>query len=82
MNKTTVNTDPVPMLDLKAQHEPIKEEIKAALKEILDSGRFILGNNVSSLEHEVAVYHNVEKGVGLASGTDALYLSLKASKGP
>jgi dTDP-4-amino-4,6-dideoxygalactose transaminase len=78
MNKTTVNTDPVPMLDLKAQHEPIKEEIKAALKEILDSGRFILGNNVSSLEHEVAVYHNVEKGVGLASGTDALYLSLKA----
>ncbi len=66
------------MLDLKAQHEPIKEEIKTALKEILDSGRFILGNNVSSFEQEVAAYHGVKNAVGLASGTDALYLSLKA----
>ncbi len=66
------------MLDLKAQHEPIKEEIKAALKEILDSGRFILGHNVLSLEQEVAAYHGIDCGVGLGSGTDALYLSLKA----
>lgn len=68
----------IPMLDVKAQHEPIKEEIKAALKEILDSGRFILGNNVSSFEEEVASYINVKSAVGLGSGTDALYLSLRA----
>jgi UDP-2-acetamido-2-deoxy-ribo-hexuluronate aminotransferase len=68
----------VPMLDIKAQHEPIKEEIKAALKEILDSGRFILGKNVESLEREISSYLGAKYAVGLASGTDALYLSLRA----
>lgn len=73
-----VNTTPIPMLDVKAQHEPIKEEIKDALKSILDSGRFILGDNVNSFEKEVAAYHNVYNAVALGSGTDALYLSLRA----
>lgn len=73
-----VNTTPIPMLDVKAQHEPINEEIKAALKNILDSGRFILGDNVTSFEKEVAAYHNVYNALGLGSGTDALYLSLRA----
>jgi len=66
------------MLDIKAQHGPIKEEIKQALKDILDSGHFILGPNVKLFEQEVASYYNVEHAVGLASGTDALYLCLKA----
>lgn len=66
------------MLDVKAQHEPIKEEIKTALKEILDSGHFILGKNVNHFEEEVASYINVKSAVGLGSGTDALYLSLRA----
>ena len=66
------------MLDLKAQHEPIKEEIKSALKDILDSGRFVLGKNVLSFEQEIASYYNVKNAVGLASGTDALHLSLSA----
>lgn len=79
MNKPVIiNTTPVPMLDLKAQHEPIKEEIKTALKKILDSGRFILGDNVTSFEEEVASYHGVGHAVALGSGTDALYLSLRA----
>ena len=66
------------MLDIKAQHEPIKDEIRSALKEILDSGRFILGKNVDSLESEIASYLGAQHAVGLASGTDALYLSLRA----
>jgi dTDP-4-amino-4,6-dideoxygalactose transaminase len=78
MNKTSINTTYIPMLDLKAQHEPIKEEIKAEVKDILDSGRFILGNNVSSFEEEVASYSNAGGAVGLASGTDALHLALRA----
>lgn len=78
MNKTVINTEPISMLDLKAQHEPIKEEIKTAVKDILDSGRFILGNNVSSFEREMAAYHKTTHAVGLGSGTDALYLSLRA----
>ena len=68
----------IPMLDTKAQHEPIKEEIKTALKEILDSGRFILGKNVDSLESGISSYLGAKHAVGLASGTDALYLSLRA----
>ncbi|MEN8262566.1 MAG: DegT/DnrJ/EryC1/StrS family aminotransferase [Nitrospirota bacterium] len=68
----------VPMLDLKAQHEPIKEEIKTALKEILDSGQFVLGRNVTSFEQEIAAYYGVKHAVGLASGTDALHVCLNA----
>lgn len=66
------------MLDLKAQYLPIKDEIKTALKEIIESGQFVLGQNVRSFEEEVALYHNVSSAVALASGTDALHLSLDA----
>lgn len=68
----------IPMLDIKAQHEPLKDDIREAIREILDSGRFILGKNVKNLEEEIASYINTKKAVGLASGTDALYLSLRA----
>jgi len=78
MTETTQNKTMIPMLDLKAQYLPIKEEIKSAVKEIIESGRFILGENVSSFEKEIADYHNVSSAVGLASGTDALHLSLDA----
>ena len=66
------------MLDIKAQHEPLKEEIKQALKDILDSGQFILGPNVRSFEQEISSYFHVKHAAALASGTDALYLCLKA----
>ncbi len=75
---TSQNKTVIPMLDVKAQHEPIKEEIKQALKDILDSGQFILGPNVKAFEQEVASYYHIKHALGLASGTDALYLSLKA----
>ncbi len=81
MNDTT-KTDQtqavIPMLDLKAQYLTIKEEIKSAVRDIIESGRFILGENVSSFEQEIASYHDVSNAVGLASGTDALHLSLNA----
>ena len=78
MIHTTRSKPVIPMLDVKAQHEPIKEEIKQALKDILDSGQFILGPNVKSFEQEIASYCHVKHAAGLASGTDALYLCLKA----
>ncbi|RJQ51355.1 MAG: DegT/DnrJ/EryC1/StrS family aminotransferase [Nitrospiraceae bacterium] len=78
MINITNNKTVIPMLDVKAQHEPLKEEIKQALKDILDSGQFILGPNVRSFEQETASYLNVKNAAALASGTDALYLSLKA----
>ena len=68
----------IPLLDLKAQYATIREESEAALKKVIENQDFILGQEVSSLEKEVAEYCDTKYGVGLASGTDALILSLKA----
>ncbi len=66
----------IPLLDLKAQYCSIKEEIDKAVRDVLDSGQFILGKHVQKLEEEVAGYANVKYGIGVASGTDALILAL------
>ena len=68
----------IPMVDLKAQYRSLKNEIDGALGEILESGHFILGPNVNAFEREIAAYNNTKYAVGVASGTDAIYLSLKA----
>lgn len=68
----------IPMVDLKTQFREIEAEIRERLDEIFRSTQFILGPNVDALEKEVASYHGVSFGVGLASGTDALHLSLRA----
>ena len=68
----------IPMLDLKAQYSSLKNEIESALREILESGHFVLGPNVKAFEKEIASYNNVNYAVGVASGTDAIHLSLKA----
>lgn len=68
----------IPMVDLKAQLSSIEVELKLKLEEILKSTQFILGPNLSALETEVASYHGAGYAVGLASGTDALHLSLRA----
>ena len=68
----------IPVLDLKAQYANIEQEIDAAIKEILLSGQFILGPAVRELEEKVAAYCGCKYGVGVASGTDALRLTLTA----
>ncbi|HDL85124.1 MAG TPA: DegT/DnrJ/EryC1/StrS family aminotransferase [Candidatus Acetothermia bacterium] len=68
----------VPILDLTRQYETIKPEIDAAVASVLASGRFILGPEVEAFEEEVAQYCGVKHAIGVASGTDALLLSLKA----
>ena len=68
----------IPLLDLRKQYLSIKEEIDARLQEVLDSGRFILGPQVKSLEEEMAEFCRVKNAVGVASGTDALELALRA----
>jgi dTDP-4-amino-4,6-dideoxygalactose transaminase len=68
----------VPILDLKAQYAAIKEEIRAAVNKVLDEQHFILGPEVKALENEVAEYCGTKYAVGVASGTDALILGLKA----
>lgn len=68
----------IPILDLKAEYKSIKNEIDNAVMSVLESGHFILGPNVSSLEKEIASYCGTKYAVAVASGTDALFLSLKA----
>ena len=68
----------IPILDLKAQYTAIEQEIDAAIKEVLSSTQFILGPAVRDLEQRVAAYCECKYGVGVASGTDALRLTLAA----
>jgi len=66
----------VPLLDLKLQYSGIKNEIKSAIEEVLDSQYFILGPKVEELENEISRYCGVKYAVGVSSGTDALLISL------
>ena len=68
----------VPLLDLQAQYTTLREKIRTAVDEIFETQRFILGAQVSALEEEIAALCGVPFAVGVASGTDALLLSLKA----
>ena len=67
----------VPLLDLKAQYADIQAEMDQAVHRVLESTRFIGGPEVSGLEDEVARYSRCAHGIGCASGTDALLLSLR-----
>ncbi|QNG60233.1 DegT/DnrJ/EryC1/StrS family aminotransferase [Bacillus sp. PAMC26568] len=68
----------IPMLDLSEQYSNIREEVIQALDEVMSSSRFILGDNVKKLEADIAAYSNVNYGVGVANGSDALHISLQA----
>ena len=68
----------VPLLDLKLQYAIIRQEVEPALKKVVENQDFILGDEVTGLEKEVAAYCGAKYGIGVASGTDALILSLKA----
>ncbi len=69
----------VPMVDLKVQYDAIRGEIDAAILGVVRSTAFVLGTQGRSLEQSVAAYHGVGHAVGVASGTDALHLALKAA---
>lgn len=72
----------VPLLDLTAQYQAIREEIDEALASVVRSQRFVLGPEVEALESELATYLGVGHAIGCASGTDALLLPLKALDAP
>jgi dTDP-4-amino-4,6-dideoxygalactose transaminase len=68
----------VPMLDLQAQYQRLRDEILAAVTRVCDSQRFILGTEVAALEKELASVIGVEHAVAVSSGTDALVLAFMA----
>jgi dTDP-4-amino-4,6-dideoxygalactose transaminase len=68
----------ISQLDLKAQLATIRDDLVKAMTEVVDSTQYILGPQVTQLEKEVAAYVGVKHGIGVASGTDALLVSLMA----
>ena len=68
----------VPFLELKAQYQEIKEEIDQVIAEVVSEQYFILGPKVEALEGSIAAYSSARHGIGVASGSDALTLSLLA----
>jgi dTDP-4-amino-4,6-dideoxygalactose transaminase len=69
---------PVPLFDTKTPLAPLRAEIDAAMARVLDSGAFILGPEVQAFEREFADYCGASHAVGVANGTDALTIALRA----
>ncbi len=68
----------VPLFDTRGPLAPLEPEIRAAIDRVLESGRYILGPEVASFEREFAEYCGVAHAVGVANGTDALTIALRA----
>lgn len=66
----------VPLLDLKPQYAPLREEIRKVLDEVCDSQNFILGSRVEAFEKHMAAYCGAAHAVGMSSGTDAILAAL------
>jgi dTDP-4-amino-4,6-dideoxygalactose transaminase len=66
----------VPLLDLQAQYETIRDEVRRAVDRVFDSQHFVLGAEVQVLEEEIARYSRTKFAIGCASGSDALLLAL------
>jgi dTDP-4-amino-4,6-dideoxygalactose transaminase len=69
---------PVPLLDLRAQHATIKDEVVRAMMRVVDDQLFILGQPVEQLEQSVAELSHTKYAIGCANGTDAILLALRA----
>lgn len=67
----------VPLMDVQSQYQPLRAEVDAAIRGVLDSGRFILGPHVAALEAEIGEELG-RHAVGVANGTDALVIALNA----
>jgi dTDP-4-amino-4,6-dideoxygalactose transaminase len=69
---------PIPLFDTRTPLDPLRDEIDRAIAAVVDGGRFILGPEVSEFECEFAGACGVSQSVGVANGTDALELALRA----
>lgn len=68
----------IPFLDLNAPHDELRNELRNAFERVLDSGWYILGNEVKLFEHEFAGYCEAQYCVGAGNGLEALHLILRA----
>jgi dTDP-4-amino-4,6-dideoxygalactose transaminase len=68
----------IPLVDVRAEYEPLIPRLEAAFREVLEGGRLIRGTNYWAFEEEAAAYLGVKRTIGVANGTDALVLALDA----
>ena len=69
----------VPLYDLKAQNGPLKADISAAIENVMNHQRFVMGEEIGAFESEMAAYCGAGHAVAVSSGTDALLLALMAN---
>jgi len=74
----TVITQEIPLVDLKAQYATIRDEVRRAIDEVLDSMQLTIGPNVRAFDREWAQYCGTAHAIGVGSGTDALQLAIRA----
>lgn len=70
----------VPLLDLTRQHAPLRDELRAAVERVLAAEAYVGGPEVEAFEAELAAWHGVPHGVGVANGTDAIVVALRGLK--
>jgi dTDP-4-amino-4,6-dideoxygalactose transaminase len=68
----------IPLIDVKAQYEPLIPELRRAIDDVLEGGQFVFGPNVSAFEEEAARFLGVRETIGVANGTDAIVLVLES----
>src|SRR5437867_9342584 len=75
---TAVATQEIPLVDLKAQYATIRDEVRHAIDEVLESMQLTIGPNVKAFDQEFAAYIGAKHSIGVGSGTDALQLAIRA----
>src|SRR5437762_1968927 len=75
---TAVATEEIPLVDLRAQYATIRDEVRAAIDDVLESMQLTIGPNVRAFDKEWAEYCGTKHSIGVGSGTDALQLAIRA----
>ena len=75
---TVVATQEIPLVDLRAQYATIREEVRRAIDDVLESMQLTIGPNVRAFDQEWAAYCGTKHAIGVGSGTDALQLAIRA----
>jgi len=74
----TTKTQDIPLVDLRSQYATIRDEVRSAIDEVLDSMQLTIGPNVRAFDKEWAEYCGTKHAIGVGSGTDALQLAIRA----
>ena len=75
---TVLTKTDIPLVDLKAQYRTIRDEVRAAIDDVLESMQLTIGPNVKAFDQEFAAFCGVKHAIGVGSGTDAIQLAVRA----